>query len=354
MIRIAHYRAALGLALVLGLGAAIASCSSAPPAEAPPAPPPPVARASTPDVSLSPRIVELAGAYRAYVHHAAAISPHFTDGDDVAQGLKTGASYEPQALLQGAIAYGAIVALQDSSFVANVRRYAGDADLRRRVIGEISRDPAYATAFTGASGAARLVAGALGGDGHGLMTAGRSVKQAAYDVQHEAWSKSDIVNREDRLAQAKSRSNTPGLGEIAETQTLQTAVSGHAHLILEPRDAGPPYSPLVTRALALAALAALGGADDAGVETAMAVLADPGSTLCLHMSKLNLYQCLAVARPHYEDIFCLGQHALNDTGRCLAQGAGALDPTDALPPVATAAPTSTSTRGKSKARGRKP
>ena len=99
---------------------------------------------------------------------------------------------------------------------------------------------------------------------------------------------------------------------------------------------------------------ALGGADDAGVETAMAVLADPGSTLCLHMSKLNLYQCLAVARPHYEDIFCLGQHALNDTGRCLAQGAGALDPTDALPPVETAAPTSTSTRGKSKARGRKP
>jgi hypothetical protein len=38
---------------------------------------------------------------------------------------------------------------------------------------------------------------------------------------------------------------------------------------------------------------------------------------CLNMAKLNLYQCLAVAKPHYEDVFCLGQHIMMDTGRCV-------------------------------------
>jgi hypothetical protein len=45
------------------------------------------------------------------------------------------------------------------------------------------------------------------------------------------------------------------------------------------------------------------------------------------MSKLNLYQCLAVAKPHYEDVFCLGQHVLMDTGSCLMKGVGLPDPT---------------------------
>jgi hypothetical protein len=46
------------------------------------------------------------------------------------------------------------------------------------------------------------------------------------------------------------------------------------------------------------------------------------------MAKLNLYQCLAVARPHYEDVFCLGQHVLEDTGHCLMKGAGVAEPID--------------------------
>jgi hypothetical protein len=47
------------------------------------------------------------------------------------------------------------------------------------------------------------------------------------------------------------------------------------------------------------------------------------------MAKLNLYQCLAVAKPHYEDVFCLGQHAMIDTGHCLMKGVGVAEPVDA-------------------------
>ena len=40
---------------------------------------------------------------------------------------------------------------------------------------------------------------------------------------------------------------------------------------------------------------------------------------CLRLAKLNLYQCLASSGPHYEDIFCLGQHAMIDPGQCVVE-----------------------------------
>ena len=42
----------------------------------------------------------------------------------------------------------------------------------------------------------------------------------------------------------------------------------------------------------------------------------------LNLAKLNLYQCLAVAGPHYEHMFCLGEHSLHDTGQCLVAAGG--------------------------------
>ena len=40
--------------------------------------------------------------------------------------------------------------------------------------------------------------------GRKLFYAGAAVKQAAYDIQHQAWSKEQVVNRDQRLADAKS------------------------------------------------------------------------------------------------------------------------------------------------------
>ena len=56
------------------------------------------------------------------------------------------------------------------------------------------------------------------------------------------------------------------------------------------------------------------------------------SSFCLNMAKLNLYQCLAVSKPHYEDVFCLGQHILIDTGACVVKAAGATLPPEPPPP----------------------
>ena len=306
----------------------VAACSSAP-APPPPAPPPPAPVAVVvPPVSLSPRVVEQAAAYRAYVAHASAISTGFANGGDVAQGLKTGEAYEPAALLRGAIAYGAVVALQDPTYVAGVRKFVGDPEQRRTVAYEIMKDPAYAVGFAGSASAAGMVIAALGDDGKKVLDQGRSIHQAAYDVQHQAWSKSDVPGRDSRLALAKQLSSEPGLGEVAETARLQTAVAGSGQMSLTPQSAQPPYTSEVVHSLAVAALAALGYADDKSLGQIMPMLAEPDGAVCLNMAKLNLYPCLAVARPHYEDVFCLGQHALEDTGHCLMKGAGVPEPVD--------------------------
>jgi hypothetical protein len=314
---------------VVAATAILAGCSQAPPA--PPviavAPPPP------PSVSLSPRLVEQASAYRGYVDRAAQISPAFTDGAAIAQSLRTGESYEPHQFLRGAIAYGAVVALQDPAFRAGVRTYVADADQRRTIAYEIMKDPAYALGITGAASAAGLVTAALGDDGKKLLDDGRAVKQAAYDVQHQAWSKADVVGREGRLAMAKQLSATPISGDSDLTAKLQSAVSGSAPLTLTGSPASPPYTQMVMRSLAVAALAALGYADDASLEQVMPIMAEPTSAQCLNMSKLNLYQCLAVAKPHYEDVFCLGQHVLMDTGSCLMKGVGVAEPVPVAAPL---------------------
>jgi hypothetical protein len=49
----------------------------------------------------------------------------------------------------------------------------------------------------------------------------------------------------------------------------------------------------------------------------------------MNMAKLNLYQCLAVSKPHYEDVFCLGQHIMMDTGRCVIKASGNTEPYEA-------------------------
>jgi hypothetical protein len=326
-----HRRRPFSLALTgatVALAGFLAACSSAPPPAPAPAPPPAPVAVVIPPVSLSPRVIEQAAAYRAYVAHASGISTNFANGADVAQSLKIGEAYEPGALLRGAIAYGAVVALQDPAYVAGVRKYVGDPEQRRTVAYEIMKDPAYAVGFAGSASAAGMVIAALGEDGRKLLDEGRIVHKAAYDVQHQAWSKSDVPGRDSRLALAKELSSQAGLGEVAETQRLQTAVAGPGQMGLTPQSAEPPYTSEVVHSLAVAALAALGYADDRSLGQVMPILAEPDGALCLNMAKLNLYQCLAVARPHYEDVFCLGQHALEDTGQCLMKGAGVAEPVD--------------------------
>jgi hypothetical protein len=292
-----------------------------------------------PAVTLSPRLIEQAGAYRAYVQRAGAISPAFTDGASVASSVRVGAAFEPKQLLRGAMAYGAVAALQEPRFVAAARTYAADPATRHEMTLQILRNPNYVLGLDGADGAAGLVIAALGEEGKRIYAKGKAVKQSAYDVQHSSWSKADVANRPARLAEAKMLSAAPLAADSAELSLLSQAVVGAAPLGLSAAPATGPYSPVVVRSMAVAALAALGQAGDANVEQVSGLMADPAMASCLNMSKLNLYQCLAVSKPHYEDVFCLGQHVLMDTGQCLMRSAGLPAPVEVRPvKVAETAP----------------
>jgi hypothetical protein len=116
------------------------------------------------------------------------------------------------------------------------------------------------------------------------------------------------------------------VGDVGETSRLQQAVVGAQPLGINGQTATPPFTPLVIRSLAVAALAGLGSATDANIETLNAIMVEPNVNSCATMAKLNLYQCLAVAKPHYEDVFCLGQHAMMDTARCVIKASGQPEP----------------------------
>ncbi len=336
---------AAALAVVSVMGVAAWGPRKAPPPppviEAPPPPPP---------TSLSASVVQAAAAYEDYVNSALKLSAKFSDAAQVQSELKLGESYEPTQLAHGMVALSAVVALQDPTFVAGVKAYAKDPAGRQQLINLIYADPRYAAQIPGASSAAARVLARLTSDGAALQKAGEAMKQSARDVQHQSWSKENVADREGRLAIAKQLGGTPLAPSAAESEfLLRAAVSGSgldttpvqapALVAVTPAsapgtspaaaqaagsatNAQPPYTEGVNRGLAIAALAVLGGAGDNNATQVSSLMDENIGHRCLDLAKMNHYQCLAVARPHYEDVFCLGQHALAETGRCVQKVAG--------------------------------
>lgn len=315
----------------LALAAVLAACGPEKPAPYIPPPPPP----PPPPITLAPRLIEEASAWRGYMARANAISPDFQNAAQIQASLRTAAAYEPKQFLRGAVAYAAIVALQDPQFVAELRKIAADPAQRVAMRDQLIANPNMATLLPGADSAAGLILQALGNEGARMVVNGRAVKQAAYTVQHSAWSKVSVPDREGRLIAAKTLSASPMLGDAADVMLLQQASTGPAAaapLGLTPGAAPPPWSPIVVRGLTLAALAAIGEGGDANFDAIAVLSAEPNAAYCLNMAKLNLYQCLAVSKPNYEDIFCLGQHILIDTGSCMVKWTGAAMPPEPPPP----------------------
>jgi hypothetical protein len=277
---------------------------------------------------VTPRVVELAAAFEAYMDRASGLTPAFSDGPSVERSLIVGAAYEPRQLANGAVAYAAIAALQDAAFVASVRKYAADPEMRAQVAANLARDPAYVVGIPNSAGAAGLVIAALNTHGVRVRTAGEQVKQAAYSVQRQAWSKAPVPNPAARLANVKALSTSLAPADMTAIERLRAMALGQQPSNLTGSALQPPYTPVVVRGMAIAALSALGyGNNETWAPAFTALLNETttytGAAHCLSMSKLNLNQCLAVSKPFYEDVFCLGQHVMIDTGQCVVEAAGA-------------------------------
>jgi len=337
LLRVAQLGLIAGLAGLACLGlapAALARPKPPPVIEAPPPPPP------MPDVSLARSLVAAAGAYDDYMHEAAMISPAaLTDPGAVGQSLRAGAAYEAAQLRIGMVAYGAIAALTDNAFVADVRRAGATPQERYALETKIFSNPKYALQFADGPRAAGIAKAAMISGGLRLYDAGNAVRLAAYSIQQQPWSlqpPADLATRADAI---KRLSNSPRPSPGAETQRLDLMIAGEPPPGLAFDPAAGRRTDLVVRAVALAALASIGEATDQDAPRLGWLTDDYYLDHCLAEAKLALFECLAVARPNYEDVFCLGQHAMKDTGACVVIGSGGAVPIDidvrplAVPPA---------------------
>jgi hypothetical protein len=255
-------------------------------------------------VTLPRGVVEAASAYEAYQRKAVAIRASFKDGEAINRAMIVGETYQPEQMEEGLVAYAAMIALDDAAFVSGVRAMARGPEGAAQEADGLLADPASVTAISGSAEAAALAGAVLREEGGQLLAAGQAVKQSAYDIQRESWSRQMAPDAAGRLARAKLLSTSAVIPAPEEVSSLLQAAAG-----FQGRHASGErvFTPTLERGLTLAA-----------------------------MAKLNLYQCLAVAGPHYEDVFCLGQHAMMDTGQCIA-GFGGGTPARTEPSLSSAA-----------------
>jgi hypothetical protein len=289
--------------------------------------------------ALAHYVVQQAGAYATYMRKASAISPVFPNGPSVGDALRIGARSEQHQLQQGVVAYAAIVALQDPAFVNTVKGFASHASTRDAMIGYILADPNYVLTLGGHESAAGLIVATLNSQAARLNAVGDKVKQESLDIQLKAaWSKKPVPNPDQRLSDIKTLSTSPLTSDDDLAVQLEQAETAPSPVAVSGPPVQGPYNQAVVRGMALAALAVLGRAGDGNMDYVMPLLTNDNDGYCFNMAKLNLYQCLSVARPYYEDMYCLGLHVLDDTAKCVSTSIGHPQPAAITPEIAAASP----------------
>lgn len=250
--------------------------------------------------------------FQRFMTETTAISPQFRDGAGVAAAVRRGATYDPQSFSQGMTLYAALAAVSEPAFAKAVRERADDIG-REALIEELTANPTLAARLPGADRAAGRASAALTREGDALIAAGRSVKQAAYDIQRQPWSTVFMPNAAAALAEVKALGSGRPDADQARYIPASSSAMGYG--------ANPwvATSGTVDRALALAALMTLGEAPDG--ERARPLLADGRGGQCLRMAKMNYHQCLAAAGPQYEGVFCVAVHAMIEPGQCVTAAA---------------------------------
>ncbi|PWE17010.1 hypothetical protein DDZ18_09910 [Marinicauda salina] len=256
-------------------------------------------------------------------------------GDDLDATMDAlAAYYGDDRLADAQIAYAALVAAQHPEFIDSVRSvvdyYGYDA-----AASGLLNDPAYVTGFRGADMATDSVVDALGEDVAEINDVAQRYRQAAYNLQTEAWAQRRARDRQERLSAIESASDRLEVRfRLSEAEAAPDRPLGSAAALFEGRaDAGPdgpvvlpqlqlnvgeqqlqPDERRVGRILAVAALESIEAGDMSAMD---ALLSDPGVERCIAWARLDLAQCVAAGHFKYEDSFCIAEHALADVANCL-------------------------------------
>ncbi|MEI9890635.1 MAG: hypothetical protein WDN45_08580 [Caulobacteraceae bacterium] len=318
------------------LAAAPALPDQAPPTKAEPAmvkalmeqKPAPAPAALTPEENaffavLGRRVTDAASAYETYVRRATAIDSRFGDAAAVQRAVKAGAAYQPQQLQEGIVAYAALLALRDDAFVDGVKG---------------QRDPSFADRLIASP---RRCFRCAAPTRPPPMSPGHCAPRAP-----PCWPPARPSPRPPMTCRPRTGPRLPcsipracwptprrppPSPRAATVPAKQRLLDSLVAAPQAPVGADGAGAPDVVRGLALAALAIMGRTGDDKEAVFEALLHDATSADCLKMAKLNLNQCLAVAGPHYEDVYCTGRHAVGETAQCVSAAANGLGPPLAPP-----------------------
>ena len=312
------------------------------------------------------------------------------------------ARHPGQRLARASIAYGGLVAVQDAAFVAGVRETAAFYG-KEPILRGMTLDPRYVRTLKGGEGAARAVARAIRADALALDAIALRYQMDAYGLQKQSWALARIPDVRQRVAAIRTLPTAARTGDavlssglaapvpavydaaaaLARAQgffpqfPLSTLADRLEPVVITPPPPPPPPPPPaptrrgsrnapaptpvsvpiatapppppppaadvapLNRMVTLGAMLALGATDEPAVQPRL-IMEDRLYDGCFESARLNLNQCVAASRFHYETPFCIAKHPVGEVAKCLGEAVGvALTPPAAATPAAatpTAAP----------------
>lgn len=344
---------------------------AAPPPVVQAAPPPPVVAPAGPIEEPLGKNVQAYAAFQNDIYQLQTSS--IATAADLDRAMERASGQNIDALTKGWIAYGALTAAQSPEFVQGVRETAGFYGKEKFMFGVVI-DNSYASTLKGHNEAFQMLLEGARADGRRVETAGERFKELGYSLQKQRWGGAVAPQQTQRLQRMRGASasaferraspemapmliaavgaHQPGLNpsgfggrafwDTATNPALRTATPGVtiAAATSAPSSAQTGYRlkahpDRVNAFNSMTTLAALYIMDLTREPSAQAdkLLNDGATRNCLSLKQAQFYQCVSAARFHYENAFCLGEHAIKDVGSCIAN-ATSLESTPISTPVA--------------------
>lgn len=291
-----------------------------------------------------PRDTALERAAAEYVQYrediAAIEATPFTSAETTREAHRRLSAHTAEELSRGWVAYAALVAADTPAFREALEK---EISSRKKVNGlsgadaffaKLAKDPAYPRQLAGADEAISRVLAMTKHDAARFATLGEAFKEQAYALQKTSWGKAKIPTGSVRLSDAESfarsrpSATAPTFASVTEKGVTSPSLSS-VNSAWNPdwgKDVGsgrmtePNAQVIMNRVLHLAARYSVGGVNTKTVDV---YAKNDKSNSCLSFAALTLKQCIAATRAPYEEAFCLGEHALNDTASCIGWVAGA-------------------------------
>lgn len=275
-----------------------------------------------------------AAEYIRYREDVAAIEAiPFTSAETTREAHRRLSAHDSNALSAGWVAYAALVAADTPAFRKALGNEVSSKKKADAFYAKIAKDPSYPRQLDGANEAISRVLAMTMQDTNRFTTLGEAFKEQAYAMQKTSWGKAKIPASSARLSDAESYARTrptatapslaavtdkgvtaPGLAASEPNWTPDWGKGAGSGRMTEPN-----AQVIMNRVMLLAARYAVGGVNDKMVA---AYAKNDRSDSCLSFATLTLKQCIAATRAPYEEAFCLGEHALNDTASCIGWVAG--------------------------------